>query len=355
MALVVVDGKLRIGPTGPAVIGSPAPPGEGHLVVQIPGGWDVTAPDGGRLLVAAAPWTAVLGEAVLGEAVLDETALPGATAQPRETAPVSGTAQPPDGVAPYDVALLDLIADPFQLGELRRRGLIQPDTAIAACYVDDRGAAEAELARRCALWGATLPDDGDRVPGAVPLAAQPPTRTLVLGGARSGKSGEAELRLAGEAEVLYLATGATADETVDPDWARRVAAHRSRRPRGWATLESPDVAGALRSISTGAVLVDGIGTWLAGVMDKCGAWDQPAASPAAEAGIAAAVDDLVAAWRQAPARVVAVSDETGSGVVPPTVSGRLFRDTLGLVNQRLAAESEEVVLVVAGRVMTLPT
>jgi adenosylcobinamide kinase/adenosylcobinamide-phosphate guanylyltransferase len=331
-ALVVVDGKLRIGPTGPGSIGSPAPPGEGHLVTQIPGGWDVTAPDGGRLLAAAAPWTAGL-----------DGPAPGATIQP------------PAGARPYDVALLDLTADPYQLGELRRRGLIRPSTAVAAWYVDDRVPGESELARRCALWGASLPEDGDRLPGPVPLGAAAPARTLVLGGARSGKSGEAELRLAGEAEVTYLATGATADETTDPDWARRVAAHRARRPPGWATLESADPAGALRSISSGSVLIDGIGTWLAVVMDKCGAWDRPAASPAAGAAVAAAVDDLVEAWRQAPARVVAVSDETGSGVVPPTPAGRLFRDLLGQLNQRLAAESEEAVLVVAGRVVTLPT
>jgi adenosylcobinamide kinase / adenosylcobinamide-phosphate guanylyltransferase len=333
-ALVVIDGKLRIGPTGPGSIGSPAPPGEGHQVTQIPGGWDVTAPDGGRLLAAAATWTAALGGP--------------------SPAPGQGI-WPPDGAPPYDVALLDLTADPYQLGELRRRGLIRPGTAVAAWYIDDRVPGEGELARRCALWGASLPDDGDRLPGPVPLAVPPPTRTLVLGGARSGKSGEAELRLAGEAEVTYLATGATADQTIDPDWAGRVAAHRARRPRGWATLESLDVAGALRSISSGSVLIDGIGTWLAAVLGKCGAWDQPAASPAAEAGVAAAIDDLVAAWRQAAARVVAVSDETGSGVVPPTPAGRLFRDKLGQLNQRLAAESEEAVLVVAGRVVTLPT
>jgi adenosylcobinamide kinase/adenosylcobinamide-phosphate guanylyltransferase len=344
---VVIDGKLRIGPTGPGIIGSPEAPGEGHLVTQIPGGWDVTAPDGGRLLAAAAPWTAALA------------GLPSAGAEPTGTGPgaaVPGMAiQPPDGARPYDVALLDLTADPFGLGELRRRGLIQPGTAVAAWYVDDRVPGESELARRCALWGASLPEDGDRLPGPVPLVPPPPARTLVLGGARSGKSGEAELRLAGEAEVTYLATGATADEITDPDWARRVAAHRARRPPGWATRESLDVAGVLRSISSGSVLIDGIGSWLAGVLDKCGAWDQPTASPAAEASVAAAVDDLVAAWRQAAARVVAVSDETGCGVVPPTPAGRLFRDQLGQLNQRLAAESEEAVLVVAGRVVTLPT
>ena len=67
------------------------------------------------------------------------------------------------------------------------------------------------------------------------------------------------------------------------------------------------------------------------------------------------MDELVEAWRQAPARIVAVSEETGSGVVPPTRAGRLFRDRLGQLNQRLAAESEEVVLVVAGRILTVAT
>lgn len=65
------------------------------------------------------------------------------------------------------------------------------------------------------------------------------------------------------------------------------------------------------------------------------------------------IDALVAAWRTSAAYVVAVTNEVGSGVVPPTVSGGLFRDWLGRVNQRLAAESEEVVLVTAGRVLSL--
>ena len=67
------------------------------------------------------------------------------------------------------------------------------------------------------------------------------------------------------------------------------------------------------------------------------------------------MDELVLSWRQAPARIVAVSDEAGSGVVPATRAGRLFRDRLGQLNQRLAAESEEVVLVVAGRILTAAT
>jgi adenosylcobinamide kinase/adenosylcobinamide-phosphate guanylyltransferase len=100
------------------------------------------------------------------------------------------------------------------------------------------------------------------------------------------------------------------------------------------------------------VLVDGIGTWLAAVMTEAGAWQEPAAARAGDR-IAGRVAELVAAWRQASVRVVAVSDEVGSGVVPATRAGRQFRDQLGWLNQRLAAESEETVLVVAGRVMTL--
>jgi adenosylcobinamide kinase/adenosylcobinamide-phosphate guanylyltransferase len=286
----------------------------------VPGGWDVTAPDGGRLLVAGAPGAAP---------------------------------EPGPGALPYDVALLDLAASPWQLGELRRRGLARAGTTVAAFHLDDRICSEDEIARRCGLWGAMLPDDGDVLGGTTrPAGPAPAARTLVLGGARSGKSQEAELRLAGEAEVTYLATSAPADSAADPDWAERIAAHRARRPRSWRTTESLDAAGMLRNLS-GAVLIDGIGGWLAAVMDECGAWDAAPAGPAAAKPIAAAVDDLIDAWRQAPARIVAVSDEVGAGVVPPTRAGRLFRDQLGQLNQRLAAESEEVVLVVAGRILTV--
>jgi adenosylcobinamide kinase/adenosylcobinamide-phosphate guanylyltransferase len=175
-----------------------------------------------------------------------------------------------------------------------------------------------------------------------------PWRVLVLGGARSGKSQEAELRLAGEPAVTYVAAGPAV--TGDAEWAARVAAHRARRPAWWRTAETTDLAGALGE-TRGALLIDGIGTWLAAVMDETGAWDGSAAAAARLAGRAAG---LIGAWRQTRARVVAVSDETGLGVVPGTPAGRLFRDELGRLNQVLAAESEEAELVVAGRVIPLP-
>ena len=96
------------------------------------------------------------------------------------------------------------------------------------------------------------------------------------------------------------------------------------------------------------MLIDGIGTWLAAVMDECGAW---VGGAAARDRLAARTGELAGAWRQAGAYVVAVSDETGLGVVPATPAGRLFRDELGRLNRALAAESEEAELVVAGRVL----
>lgn len=296
----------------------------GHVVRRVPGGWDVTGPDGGRLLVAA-----------------------GAGAVP----------DPGDDARPFGYALLDLAADPFQLGALRRRGLVRDGTAVAAFHLDDRICPEPEMRRRCLLWGVILPDDGDHLRGPARAPARP-ARTLLLGGARSGKSGEAELRLAGEPDVTYLATAAAPDGMADPDWAARIAAHRARRPRGWKTAERGDAAGQIRSQHAGVVLVDSIGMWLARVLDESGAWDAAGSADAGSAAakrIDAAVDELVEAWRQAPARIVAVSEEAGSGVVPPTGAGRLFRDRLGQLNQRLAAESEEVALVVAGRVLAVAT
>ena len=140
-----------------------------------------------------------------------------------------------------------------------------------------------------------------------------------------------------------------AGEPGDREWAARVAAHRARRPAWWRTAETTDLAGVLAG-ARGALLIDGIGTWLAGAMDECGAWDGSADSAGQ---LAARIAGLAGAWRQTGAYVVAVSDEAGLGVVPETPAGRLFRDELGRLNQMLAGESEEAELVVAGRAVPL--
>jgi len=306
---ILIDDVLRLG-TGDDEI----PEIEGYRTLRVSGGWEVTAPDGERLLYGGVP---------------------------------------EEGAEAYDIAFLDLIGAPAQLGLLRRRGLITADTVTAVAFADHRVPSEDELRRRCGFWRVMLAGDGDAVTTDRSAekrieARRAPWRVLVLGGARSGKSEQAELRVAGESDVTYVATG-PGREAGDPEWAARVAAHRARRPAWWRTAETTDLAGVLADTS-GAVLIDGIGTWLAAAMDECGAWDGSAEGAARLAG---RIRGLAGAWRQTRAHVVAVSDEAGLGVVPATPAGRLFRDELGRLNQLLAAESEEAELVVAGRVVPL--
>lgn len=170
------------------------------------------------------------------------------------------------------------------------------------------------------------------------------SRTLVLGGARSGKSSYAETLLAAEASVTYLATGGARDD--DAEWAARVRLHRERRPASWRTLETTEVTARLRDADT-PVLLDCLGTWLTARIDHHRAWDG-ALEP-----VHADIDELVGAWRDCVVPAVAVSNEVGSGVVPATASGRLFRDLLGMVNARIAADSDAVVLMVAGLPLSL--
>jgi adenosylcobinamide kinase / adenosylcobinamide-phosphate guanylyltransferase len=316
---VLVDGTLLLTAGGRPQAGSAA-----YQVRELPGGWDITGPDGSRLLAAAGPGC---------------------------------VPEPGDDASAYDIALPDLLASPAQLGQLRARGLVHERTAVAAVYADHRVTSEEELARRCRIWGAAAGTDGLLVSGPKPESAQPtparPHRTLIVGGARSGKSREAELRLAGEPSVTYLAAGPWADPaSADTEWEDRVAAHRAGRPPWWQTEESLDVAGALRR-DCGALLIDGIGTWLAAVMDIAGLWADP--PPRGGAGLLTErIEELVHAWRQTPGLVVAVTDQVGEGLVPAYPAGRAFRDQLGWLNQRLAAESDLVLHVVAGRVSELP-
>lgn len=129
----------------------------------------------------------------------------------------------------------------------------------------------------------------------------------------------------------------------DDEWDARIAVHRARRPPSWTTIEDTDPVAVLDEPGP-PLLVDDIGTWLAGVLDDAAAWEAP--SPPAAVGERTAA--LVAAVAACPAPLVLVSSEVGLGVVPATRAGRLFRDELGALNAALAEACDEVLLLVAG-------
>jgi len=161
--------------------------------------------------------------------------------------------------------------------------------------------------------------------------------TLVLGGARSGKSRVAEQMAARLTEpVTYIATVDTASLARDEDLAARVAVHQSRRPPAWRTIEADTHLAAAVARVTGTVLIDALGPWVA-------RW----------AGFSADVDELCRALTTRPGDSVVVSEEVGLGVHPSSAEGRRFRDALGEVNQAVAAVAGDVVFVVAGRVLRL--
>jgi adenosylcobinamide kinase/adenosylcobinamide-phosphate guanylyltransferase len=250
-------------------------------------------------------------------------------------------AVPPPGPA-YETVLLgsgDGLAQ--RLAGLRGSGAVGTETAVVAIGLHHEGLRPDELGLRLAAWGVRQVADGAVLPMAHGTAAAgQPRRTLVLGGVSSGKSALAEQLLAAQPAVTYVATGG--DRGSDPEWTARVAAHRGRRPATWRTVETTDVAACL-GVSGPPLLVDCLGTWLTARLDQRGVWEG-----APVEAVEPDLDALVAAWRVVAAPTVVVSNEVGSGVVPATASGRLFRDLLGRLNARMAAESDVVLLVVAG-------
>ena len=161
-------------------------------------------------------------------------------------------------------------------------------------------------------------------------------RVLITGGARSGKSVEAERRLAGEPRVTYVATSLPRPD--DGDWAARVALHRVRRPPHWTTVETVDLEPLLAD-PCAVLLIDCATLWLGAHLE----------APDYEAR----VEGLITAWRTAACRVVLVTNEVGSSIHPETAIGRRFADELGRLNARLAEAAEEVWLVVAGQPLRL--
>lgn len=171
---------------------------------------------------------------------------------------------------------------------------------------------------------------------------------LVTGGVRSGKSFHAETLVVAEPSVTYIAPGPHSDD--DPDWVSRVSAHRERRPGHWRTVETMDLEKAI-AMADGAVIVDCLGTWVSALIDELNGWDKTLEEW--EPVFLDRLDVAAAAVTAHTSPVVLVTNEVGLGVVPEHRSGRLFRDFLGRVNQRFALEVDEVILVIAGRTLTL--
>lgn len=159
--------------------------------------------------------------------------------------------------------------------------------------------------------------------------------TLVLGGARSGKSRYAE-KLVTESKHprLYLATA----QAFDQEMMHRITQHQQSRGSGWKTVEEPiDLQGALQAHSAvdNIILVDCLTLWLSNLM----AQDKP-------------VDEeykkLIAALENLPGSVVLVSNEVGQGIVPDNALARAFRDHAGRLHQQIAETADEVYFITAG-------
>ncbi|MGR8010999.1 bifunctional adenosylcobinamide kinase/adenosylcobinamide-phosphate guanylyltransferase [Streptomyces hypolithicus] len=295
----------------------------GHRVRAVPmdapgTGYEVTSPDG-ELLLYLPPGGAPAGESANGHT--------------------------------YDVVVADIVGRPDALARLRAAGAVDATTDVIAVHLDHGVPPGAELDRRLAAAGARAVPDGTTVlVGEYHAVPDVPRRTLVLGGARSGKSVEAERRLETFPEVVYVATGGT--RSGDSEWAARVGLHRERRPGAWRTEETCELAPLLAADGP-PLLIDCLALWLTDAMDRVGAWDDAEWAAHGERALRARTAELIAAVRATRRTVVAVSNEVGSGVVPATASGRRFRDELGRLNAGVAAECERVLLVVAGQVVGL--
>ena len=158
---------------------------------------------------------------------------------------------------------------------------------------------------------------------------------LILGGARSGKSGYGEsMAKQTDLDVIYVATA----QAHDQEMSERIAQHQLDRPKHWLTIEEPlalvDVIQA-HSKSNSVVLVDCLTLWLMNVMHH-------------ELDLAEQVDALLATLEQAPGLVILVSNEISMGVVPMGELSRRYVDNLGRLHQQIAKHAQQVTLMVAG-------
>ncbi|HEY1506172.1 MAG TPA: bifunctional adenosylcobinamide kinase/adenosylcobinamide-phosphate guanylyltransferase [Stellaceae bacterium] len=163
-------------------------------------------------------------------------------------------------------------------------------------------------------------------------AALPPI-TLVLGGARAGKSRFAEELIESTTRAaLYLATAEPRDE----EMRARIAAHRARRGANWTTVEEPlELVNVLLAETTRPVLIDCLTLWLSNLMG-------------AKRDIGFEIERLLSVLPKAQTPVVIVANEVGLGIVPDNAMAREFRDHAGRLNQAVAKLTQRVVFVAAG-------
>jgi adenosylcobinamide kinase/adenosylcobinamide-phosphate guanylyltransferase len=169
--------------------------------------------------------------------------------------------------------------------------------------------------------------------------------TLLLGGARSGKSSYAQ-RLAEESgkTVTYLATA----QALDDEMSSRIQKHQSERPAHWQTLEIPlDIASHVDEIKSDLVILDCVTLLTTNLLMKFEKDELLDEAPSTEA-VYKEVADLLAAIRTGKPDWLIISNEIGLGLVPPYQMGRVYRDLLGWANQRLAREADKVIFLVAG-------
>ena len=171
---------------------------------------------------------------------------------------------------------------------------------------------------------------------------------LLTGGVRSGKSAQAERLLAGSPAVLYIATA----RCLDGEMARRIEAHRSRRPAHWVTAEASAALGEeLRAHPEGDVLLDCVTNMVTNLMlDEEPEYEalSRARVEEIEAHIEEEIDRLLSGLRQRSGLAVLVTGEVGLGLVAPYRMGRIFADILGKVNQQLAAQADEAYFMACG-------
>ena len=161
---------------------------------------------------------------------------------------------------------------------------------------------------------------------------------LILGGVRSGKSRYAQQLAAAGERVALIATA----EARDAEMAQRIARHREERPSSWTTIETPIALSEALLGCNGrfdTMLVDCLTLWASNLMEH---------ERQDLARITAHIDDLVHTLQKVSSTVILVSNEVGSGIVPDNQMGRVYRDVLGGINQRVAAVADEVLLLVAG-------